>query len=187
MSELRAIAENELMEMEEVEALLQEQTFTEEDADRLIRIYKAIEKDKQRFKDLADRQKAELERRYQLKAEKYDQELTSIVLQLGNFAEGQKMKETKTQKKYQLLSGDIIIKKAVKQLKADNEAVLQAIEGTEYHGFKRVETKVSLAWSDLKKRLDFTDDGLIIDKETGELIELAGLTVEEKPGSIEIK
>ena len=187
MIELKNIAEEELMEIEEVEELLhgEEVEFSEEDADRLIRIYKAVQKDKLRFKELADRQAAEIKRRYELKAEKYDQELGSIALQLGKYAESQKMKETKTQKKYQLLSGDIIIKKAVKQLKADNDTVLQAIKGTEYDAFQRVKTE--LAWSDLKKRLDFTDDGLILDTETGEIVEIQGLTVEEKPGSIEIK
>lgn len=185
MIELRAIADEELMEIEEVEGLLQEQTFTEEDADRLIRIYKAIERDKLRFKELAEKQKAEIEHRYQMKAEKYDKELESITLQLKAFAEGQKMKETKTQKKYQLLSGDIIIKKPVKQLTADKEILLQSITGTEYNNYKRVKEEV--AWSDLKKRLDYTDDGLIIDKETGEIVNLEGLSVEEKPGSVEIK
>lgn len=181
------IAANELMELDELDSIMQNEDteITDQDADRLIRIYKAIAADKERFRQLKEKQVEELTARYELKAEKYDKELGGIALQLQKFAQGQKMKETKTQAKYQLLSGDIIIKKPVKQLKADNAALLEAINGTEYSGYVRIKTEV--AWADLKKRLDFTDDGMILDKETGEIIELAGLSVEEKAGGVEIK
>lgn len=185
---LKQFAEEELMELEEVDAMLHQEEardMTEEEADRLIRIYKAVLADYERFQSLAKRQKEEIDRRLRLKAEKYDAELVNIALTLQSFAEKHKMKETKTQKKYQLLSGDIIIKKEVPQLIADKDTLLQAITGTEYSGYVR--TKQEVAWSDLKKRLDFTDDGMILDKETGEIVELEGLSVEVKSAEIIIK
>ena len=88
-----AIAEEELMDIEEMDALLQSENseMTEEEADRLIRIYKAIESDYQRFEALANRQKQEIERRFRLKADKYENELASIALTLQAYAEKQKV------------------------------------------------------------------------------------------------
>lgn len=183
-----AIAEEELMELEEMDALLQSENteMTEEDADRLIRIYKAIQSDYARFEALATRQKQEIERRFRLKADKYENELSSIALTLQAYAEKQPVKETKTQKKYQLLSGDIIIKKPSADLVAeDKQLLLESIRNTRYEYCKQ--TKVELMWAQLKKALDFTSDGTIVDKETGEVVDLPGLSVQEKPGSVVIK
>lgn len=181
--------DNEWMDPEEMEimdkTMVEETVLTENDADRLIRIYKGIKADLQRFRSIADGHIKEIEREYELKEKKANANMENILLQLKKFAESKPMKESKTQKKYQLLSGDIIIKNPVKQLKADNDVVLAAINGTEYNNYVR--SKTVLAWDLLKKRLAFTNDGLIIDNETGELVDLDGLTVEEKPGSIEIK
>lgn len=191
--ELRSIADNEFMEIEEMETLLGAKTFTDVDADRLIRIFKAIDADRAKFKDLATRQIEDIKARAAAKEEKYHKELESIALQLKTFAETQKTKDTKTQRKYQSLSGDVIIKKGAADIKADTAALLQAIEGypvftdTDYTEFIKVETVKKLDWRGLKARLSITDTGAIFDRETGEVLELEGVSIETKPESVEIK
>lgn len=88
-------------------------------------------------------------------------------------------KETKTQESYKLLSGTLIYKKPSAKIIHNDEALIQALDGTEY-----VEIKKSLKWGDYKKNLAI-ENGSVLDTTTGELIEAC--TVEDVPGSFTIK
>ena len=95
------------------------------------------------------------------------------------------MKETKTQKTYALPSGKIVIKKDKSDFKINKDSVIENIKTLEgYEDYIKV--KEDLAWGDLKKNL-VIDNGNIINKITGEVLEVEGLEVEVKSGKFEIK
>ena len=94
-------------------------------------------------------------------------------------------KETKTQRKIALLSGDFVVKKPTKKLEADKEILLE-------YGKKSapnyIEQKIieSFKWADFKKNLLITDDNKVINTATGEVIE-SGVSVIEVPEEVVIK
>lgn len=78
-------------------------------------------------------------------------------------------KETKTQSKYSLPSGDLILKKASRRWEHDDAVLLawcrdNGIDECVQHTYK-------VKWADLKKRLTEMEDGTICDKETGLICE----------------
>ncbi len=104
---------------------------------------------------------------------------------LREYIDTVKMKDTKTQKTYSLPTGNIIIKKDKYDFKIDKEKILESIKSLE--GYEEyIKVKEDLAWGDLKKNL-IIDNNNIINKITGEVIEVEGLNVEIKPGKFEIK
>ena len=85
-------------------------------------------------------------------------------------------KDSKTQRKYELPCGTLILK--AQQPKYDvNDAELvpwlKANGGTEY-----IKVKESANWADLKKQVQLTPDGTAVATEDGEII--PGITVEER-------
>lgn len=116
---------------------------------------------------------------------KAENETSFFESKLREYVETLKMKETKTQKTYALPAGKIIIKKDKSDFKIDKEKVLGSIKGLEgYEDY--IKLKEDLVWGDLKKNL-IIDNGNIINKITGEVLEVEGLQVEVKPGKFEIK
>lgn len=94
-------------------------------------------------------------------------------------------REQKTQKKYALASGDLIIKKAKKDFKRDSNKIIEYMKDKkEYEDY--IQYKPSLKWADLKKHLEIID-GNILNKETGEVLEIEGLEIETKPEELQIK
>lgn len=78
------------------------------------------------------------------------------------------MRETKTQLKYALPSGDLVIKKAAMTYKRDDEQLLRWIQKNDLSEFTQV--KVSPAWGELKKHLAIAGDSVIL-ADTGEIVE----------------
>ncbi|WFD08732.1 host-nuclease inhibitor Gam family protein [Tepidibacter hydrothermalis] len=116
---------------------------------------------------------------------KSDNETSFFESKLREYVETLKMKETKTQKTYALPSGKIVIKKDKSDFKINKDSVLENIKALEgYEDYIKV--KEDLAWGDLKKNL-VIDNGNIINKITGEVLEVEGLEVEVKAGKFEIK
>lgn len=85
-------------------------------------------------------------------------------------------KETKTQEKYGLPSGTLILKKPKSVWKYDEQKLFDWVTdnglGSDY-----IKVKRSLDWADLKKRFSELADGKIVDKETGEICD--AVTVEQ--------
>ncbi|SHH06202.1 Bacteriophage Mu Gam like protein [Tepidibacter thalassicus DSM 15285] len=114
-----------------------------------------------------------------------ENETSFFEAKLREYVKTVKMKETKTQKSYSLPSGKLILKKDKEDFKVDKEKVLENIKKLE--GYKEyIKTKEDLAWGELKKNLTIAD-GKIINKVTGEVLEIEGLDVEVKPGKFEVK
>ena len=78
-------------------------------------------------------------------------------------------KATKTQRKLSLLSGDFIVKLPTRKLEADKTVLLQwgRTNASEYVDQKIVE---SFKWADFKKHLQITEDGQVVNTETGEVV-----------------
>ncbi len=83
-------------------------------------------------------------------------------------------KETKTQKKVSLVSGDIILKKAAEKMDYDKDKLLAYLKEK---GMKEyIKTTEEAKWGEFKKTLAITG-GAIVDTATGEAISIDGLNV----------
>lgn len=94
-------------------------------------------------------------------------------------------KETKTQRKYELPSGTLLMKKASRDYKPDTDKLREWLEAgkmTEY-----LKTEVSPKWALVKKQLSTTADGEIVFGKTGEIVPAGCVTIEEKPARFEVK
>ena len=89
-----------------------------------------------------------------------------------------KARETKTQKVYMLPSGSLKMKKEVIAFDYDKKKLLEYAENEELEDLIKV-TK-DFNWAEFKKVLEIKGDS-IINKETGEIMDIDGLSVESKP------
>lgn len=78
------------------------------------------------------------------------------------------MKETKTQKKYRLPSGDLVLKIKGPQFKRNNKRLSKWLEDNQMDEY--VETKKSPKWGDLKEVTKVTN-GQVVVEGTGEIVE----------------
>ena len=90
-------------------------------------------------------------------------------------------KDTKTSLSLKLASGTIKFTKPKNDFVRDDNALIQYLKDNN-KGFVKTEEKVE--WEELKKTLEIKDD-LVLDKNTGELIE--GISVEMTVPKIEVK
>ena len=93
--------------------------------------------------------------------------------------------ETKTQFKVSLLCGDVILKKADKDYDKDPKKLLQWALENNLAEFVR--TKQEFDWAKFKATLEIIDDGVIINKETGEVMNMDGLGTKDVPEELVIK
>lgn len=94
--------------------------------------------------------------------------------------------DTKTQKKVTLLNGDVVIKKATQTIDYDKSKLLAWAEEKGMDGLIATKETKDFKWADFKKQLAVTDGG-IVDIETGELVNIEGLTVKEVPEEVQVK
>lgn len=88
-------------------------------------------------------------------------------------------KDSKTQKSYKLPSGTLKLKKSSITFDYDKEKLLEYAEKNKGMG-DYIKTVKEFKWAEFKKSLEIKD-GDIINKETGEIISIDGLGIEEKP------
>lgn len=95
------------------------------------------------------------------------------------------VKETKTQQKYELPSGSLVMKKASSDFKADTDKLRDwLVAGNMAYYLK---TEVSPRWALVKKQLRQSENGDIVFAETGEIVPAGCVSIEEKPSRFEIK
>lgn len=100
--------------------------------------------------------------------EKRDARKDFLLEHLRRYTNTLPMRETKTQLKYALPSGDLVIKKAAMTYKRDDEQLLRWIQKNDLSEFTQV--KVSPAWGELKKHLTIMGDSVVL-ADTGEIVE----------------
>lgn len=86
-------------------------------------------------------------------------------------------KETKTQAKVTLLSGDVVVNKPRLKLDYDKKVLLENAEATGLTEYIKTKEVKDFDWTSLKEKLEVQEDGSIVNTETGELLEIEGLTV----------
>ena len=94
--------------------------------------------------------------------------------------------ETKTQRKVQLINGDVVVKKAKLDFEKDATKLLEWAQKNNREELINKKEVLSFKWADFKKNLVIEDEN-IIDTQTGELIEIDGLGVVTKAEELEIK
>lgn len=95
------------------------------------------------------------------------------------------LKETKTERKYSLPSADIKIKQQPLKYERDETALLQELKEKGMQGY--IVSKHSVSWADLKKQVIALENGDVIYKETGELLENVKAVPQEDKFSISFK
>lgn len=92
--------------------------------------------------------------------------------------------ESKTQEKYSLPSGDLVMKKAKTTWVHDDDALMQWCDS---NGFSEcVKVKRSISWADVKKRLTEDSNGVICDAETGVVCDAVRAEVVEPTFTVNI-
>ncbi len=94
--------------------------------------------------------------------------------------------ETKTQRKVKLLNGDVVVKKAKLDFEKDTDKLLVWAQMNGRNDLINKKEVLSFKWVDFKKDLVPTEDGIIY-LETGELLDVEGLSTITKSEEMEIK
>lgn len=94
-------------------------------------------------------------------------------------------KETKTQQKYELPSGSLILKKESRDYRPDPDKLREWLEKCGMADY--LKTEVSPRWALVKKQLSTLEDGSIVFGETGEIMPEGLVEIEEKPASFEVR
>ena len=93
-------------------------------------------------------------------------------------------KATKTQESYKLLSGSLVWKKPSQKLVPDKDKLLAYVK--EHNMPEFVKVKEEIDWATYKKECEIVD-GKAVNVQTGELLPEDIITVENVPGSFDIK
>ena len=113
------------------------------------------------------------------KREKHQQYLRELFEQVPQ-------SETKTQRKVKLLNGDVVVKKAKLDFEKDIDKLLKWAKANDRNDLISKKEILSFKWSDFKKDLVPTEDGIIY-VETGEVLDIEGLNTIKKAEEMEIK
>lgn len=96
-------------------------------------------------------------------------------------------KDAKSQSKVTLLSGDVVVKKPFLDFEPKKDILLKNAEINGLSDFVKTKEVKDFDWAGLKKMLRIQEDGSIIHTETGEVLEIEGLSVVTKPEQLVIK
>lgn len=156
------------------------------EADRLIEEIKEEKLEFQRLEELAAQKIEAIHVEIERKRVSHENNIGFKIAQLRAYFNTIKPKETKTQKKYPLISGELILKKETPKIDHDDTKILEwcRTENQEKY-IKKIETE-KLDWTRLKKELEISGD-TIINKGTGEIIECEGIKVITVPEQFDIK
>lgn len=138
----------------------------------------------ERFRMVAMAKIEQIQARLQAEEEKMNREVAFFESKLREYFETVKAKETKTQKSYKLPSGTLKLKKSKLDFDYDKNKLLEVAEQQGMNEYIKI--KKSFDWSSFKKNLEIRGNR-IINKETGEIVEIEGLRVIEKPAEFKVE
>lgn len=155
------------------------------EADEVLEQIREIRAETKRFEMIANARIEHINQQLESQIKKLDNEEKFLLGQLRAYSLGVHLDETKTQKKYKLLSGELIIKKPTVKIEIiDREKLTQYAEESAENYIK---IKKDVDWAGLKKVLDI-DGEKVINKETGEVLgDSEGLAIKEVGEIFEIK
>ena len=143
------------------------------------RVYeiRLLDQEKEELDALLDKRIEQLKAAHAEKIEKIGNRRNQLITELRASVDQVPCKETKTQLKVTLLSGDVVVKKPTLSLEYDKKVLLENAESTGLTEYIKTKEVKEFDWASLKAKLGILDDGTIINNETGEVMEIEGLSV----------
>ena len=135
--------------------------------------------ERDRMLSLVKEKMERLEEKRQLYIVNFEENTSYLRAKLMDYFMTVKTQDTKTMKKYKLVSGTLVLKKQQHVYERGEGALLAWAETTVP---ELVTVKKEVSWADLKKQADVSGDKLLLD---GEII--PGVTVIERPDTFEVQ
>jgi phage host-nuclease inhibitor protein Gam len=135
--------------------------------------------ERDRLLSLVDEKIGQLEEKRKLYIVNFEDNTSYLRGKLMEYFQTVKTQDTKTMKKYKLVSGTLVLKRQQPLYERDEATLLTWAEQTIP---ELVKVKKEVSWADLKKRADVSGDNLLLD---GEII--PGVTVIEREDVFEVQ
>ena len=135
-----------------------------------------------RIEALAAEQIARINEKVEAARRRCENGTAFLTSKLAQFFETVPHKETKTKHSYRLLSGTLAKKLGGPTMEKDDAKLLEHLRSSGNSQY--IQQTEKPMWGEYKKRLEIQGD-LVIDKETGEIVE--GVTVKEKPDTFTVE
>ena len=135
-----------------------------------------------RIEALAAEQIARINEKVEAARRRCENGTAFLTSKLAQFFETVPHKETKTKHSYRLLSGTLAKKLGGPTMEKDDAKLLEHLRSSGNSQY--IQQTEKPMWGEYKKRLEI-QGGLVIDKETGEIVE--GVTVKEKPDTFAVE
>lgn len=148
-------------------------------ADWAVEKINAARAERDRLVSLVQEKIEQLQDKRQLYIVNFEENTSYLRAKLMDYFQTVKTQDTKTMKKYKLVSGTLVLKKQQPLYERDEAALLGWAETTVP---ELVKVKKEVSWADLKKQADVSGDKLLLD---GEII--PGVTVIERPDTFEVQ
>ena len=136
-----------------------------------------VERD--RLLSLANEEQAILDAKKKSITDQYEHSTAFLMDALRKYYESVPHRETTTKGTYRLLSGTLVWKKDKPVMEPDMDSLVNRLQGTDY-----IKTESTVRWGEYKKRL-VIDGDVVIDTETGEVLDDVKVTV--KPGEFSVE
>lgn len=136
-----------------------------------------VEQEQAELQALLDARIQQLKDSFQCKVDILSNRKEYLVAEIRALFDQVPSKETKTQAKVTLLSGDVVVKKAGLKLDYDKKVLLENAEQTGLGEYVVTKETKDFDWAGLKAKLEIEEDGSIVNIETGELMQVDGLSV----------
>lgn len=143
-----------------------------------------IEAEYKRFEIVAKEKMKQIQEKLNEKRKQADDERNYFDYKLREYFENVKAKETKTQKKYDLPSGKLVLKKSKETFDYDKTQLLEYAEKEKYEDLIKV--KKDFDWAEFKKNLAIKE-GKILNKLTGEILDIEGLGIKQTQEDFKIE
>lgn len=136
-----------------------------------------VEKEQAELQALLDSRIQKIKEKFQGKFDSLNSRKDYLMAELRSLFDEVPHKETKTQAKVTLLSGDVVVKKATVKLDYDKKVLLENAEQTGLTEYITTKEVKDFDWVSLKAKLEIREDGSIVNTETGEVLAIEGLSV----------
>ncbi|MHC1750706.1 MAG: host-nuclease inhibitor Gam family protein [Cellulosilyticaceae bacterium] len=146
-----------------------------------------VEQEQAELQALLDARVQQIKDSYQSKFDTLGNNIQYLTTELKAMFEQVPQKATKTQRKVSLLSGDVVVKNASQKLDYDKKLLLEDAEAHGMNEYILTKEVRDFDWTSFKATLEILEDGLVINKDTGEVMNMEGLSVVEVPEQVVIK
>ena len=154
---------------------------SDEKAEWALRKIREAKEERDRLLSLAELEQARISKEVEGINNRYDADTGWLTAQLKNYFYTVEHKSTKTQEKYQLLSGSLVLKRGGVKYTRDDTALARWLQANQRDDLLKV--TVTPDWAELKKHTAIMD-GVVIYEDTGEVID--GVTVENAPDTFTV-